>query len=123
MIILKALFSNEDGALWPGRFMNVVTEVGVDPGAIVVPSTAIQTSQSGASVYVLKSDQTVEFRNVQVVRTAGDFTLLASGVKAGETVVTDGQLRLLPGARAEPRQASGAPIVAGGTEPAAAKKS
>lgn len=123
MITLKAVFANEDGALWPGRFMTVVTEVGVDPGAIVVPSTAIQTSQSGASIYVLKSDQTVEFRNVKVARTAGDYTLLVSGVKAGETVVTDGQLRLLPGAKAEPRQASGAPIVAGSAEPAAAKKS
>lgn len=124
MITLKALFANEDGALWPGRYMNVVTEVGMDAGAIVVPSTAIQTSQSGASVYVLKADQTVEFRNVKVARTAGDFTLLTEGVKAGDTVVTDGQLRLLPGAKAEPRQLSGAPVVAGeGVEPAAEKKS
>lgn len=122
MITLKAVFDNEDGALWPGRFVNVLTEVGMDPGAIVVPSTAIQTSQSGASVYVLKSDQTVEFRPVKVTRTAGDYTLLADGVKAGETVVTDGQLRLLPGARAEPRQASGAPALVG-SGVAAAKKS
>jgi multidrug efflux system membrane fusion protein len=121
MITLKALFPNEDGALWPGRFVNVITEVGMDPDAIVVPSTAILTSQSGASVYVLKNDQTVEFRTVKVTRTAGDNTLLSDGVKAGETVVTDGQLRLLPGAKAEPRQASGAPIV-DGAEVAAAKK-
>ncbi|MEO7414088.1 MAG: efflux RND transporter periplasmic adaptor subunit [Opitutaceae bacterium] len=122
MITLKAVFANEDGALWPGRFMNVVTEIGIDRGAIVVPSTAIQRSQSGNSVYVLKDDQTVEFRNVKVIRTSGDNTLLASGVKPGETVVTDGQLRLLPGARAEPRQLSGAPVAAG-TDPEPPKKS
>jgi multidrug efflux system membrane fusion protein len=123
MITLKAQFGNEDGALWPGRFVSVLTDVGVDKAAVVVPSNAIQTSQSGASVYVLKSDRTVEFRNVKIARTTGDSTLISSGVAAGETVVTDGQLRLLPGARAEPRQASGAPIVAAPAEPAAAKKS
>ena len=112
MITLKAVFPNDDGALWPGRFVNVTTEVGVDPGAIVIPSTAVQTSQNGSAVYVLKSDHTVEFRKVRVVRTAGDLTLLSDGVKAGETVVTDGQLRLLPGVKAEPRQPSGAPVVA-----------
>jgi membrane fusion protein, multidrug efflux system len=122
MITLKAIFANEDGALWPGRFVNVMTDVGMDAGAIVVPSTAIQRSQSGASVYVLKGDQTVEFRNVKVARTAGDSTLLTSGVKDGETVVTDGQLRLLPGVKAEPRQPSGEPLVGGGGT-AAAKKS
>ena len=78
------------------------------------------TSQSGASVYVLKNDQTVEFRKVRVARTAGDFTLLTDGVKAGETVVTDGQLRLLPGAKAEPRAPSGAPLAE--NAPAAAPK-
>ncbi|HEX2854409.1 MAG TPA: efflux RND transporter periplasmic adaptor subunit [Opitutaceae bacterium] len=114
MITLKAVFGNEDGALWPGRFMNVVTEIGVDAGAVVIPSNAVQTSQGGASVYVLKSDRTVDFRKIKVARTAGDFTLVAEGVKAGETVVTDGQLRLLPGAKAEPREASGAPIAASG---------
>jgi membrane fusion protein, multidrug efflux system len=122
MITLKAVFANDDGALWPGRFMNVVTEIGIDRAAVVVPSTAIQRSQGGNSVYVLKDDQTVEFRNVKVLRTSGDNTLLASGVKPGETVVTDGQLRLLPGARAEARQLSGAPVAAG-PEPEAPKKS
>ena len=108
MITLKAVFPNEDKALWPGRFVNIVTTVGVDTGAIVVPSTAVQNSQNGATVYVLKADHTVEYRTVQVTRTAGDSTLLADGVKAGETVVTDGQLRLLPGMKAEPRAANGA---------------
>ena len=110
MITLKAVFPNDDQALWPGRFVYVVTQTGLDVGAIVVPSTAIQNSQSGATVYVLKADKTVELRKVKVARTAADSTLLAAGVKAGETVVTDGQLRLLPGAKAEPRAPSGAAL-------------
>ncbi len=111
MITLKALFANDDQALWPGRFVYAITQVGIDPAAIVVPSSAVQNSQNGSTVYVLKSDSTVELRTVKVARTAGDNSLLTSGVKAGETVVTDGQLRLLPGMKAEPRQLSGAPIV------------
>lgn len=117
MITLKAVFPNEDKALWPGRFVYVVTQTGTDLQAIVVPSTAVQNSQSGSTVYVLKPDHTVELRNVKIVRTAGDNTLLADGVKRGETVVTDGQLRLLPGMKAEPRNASGA--VAAASAPAA----
>jgi multidrug efflux system membrane fusion protein len=103
MITLKAVFPNGDRALWPGRFVYVVTQVGVDVGAIVVPSTAVQNSQNGSTVYVLKPDSTVELRPVRVARTTGDSSLLAEGVKAGETVVTDGQIRLLPGMKAEAR--------------------
>jgi len=121
MITLKAEFDNADQALWPGRFVYVVTQTGVDPGAIVVPSTAVQNSQTGSTVFVLKPDSTVEMRNVKVTRTDRDNTLLASGVKAGETVVTDGQLRLLPGMKAEPRAPTGAPL-AGDTAPAGAPK-
>lgn len=120
MITLKAVFPNEDLALWPGRFVYVVTQTGLDEGAIVVPTTAVQNSQSGSTVYVLKADKTVELRKVKVARTAADTSLLASGVKAGETVVTDGQLRLLPGAKAEPRALSGAAL---NTETAPADKS
>ena len=106
MLTLKAVFPNDDQALWPGRFVYVVTQVGVDTGAVVVPSTAVQNSQNGSTVYVLKADRTVELRTVKVARTAGDNTLLAAGIKAGETVVTDGQIRLLPGMKAEPRAAT-----------------
>ena len=120
MVTLKAVFPNEDTALWPGRFVYVVMQVGVDLGATVVPSTAVLNSQGGSTVYVLKPDQTVELRPVKVARTEGDSTLLAEGVKPGETVVTDGQLRLLPGMKAEARQLSGAPVpgpAAGTAEP------
>lgn len=110
MITLKAVFPNEDKALWPGRFVYVVTQTGLDAQALVVPSTAVQNSQNGATAYVLKSDRTVELRTVKVARTDGDNSLLLDGVKSGETVITDGQLRLLPGMKAEPRAASGAPL-------------
>ncbi|MDB6113075.1 MAG: Membrane fusion protein multidrug efflux system [Lacunisphaera sp.] len=112
MITLKAVFPNEDKALWPGRFVYTVTQVGIDVGAIVVPSTAVQNSQNGSTIYVLKSDHTVELRPVKVLRTAGDNTLLADGLKAHETVITDGQIRLLPGMRAEPRAPTGAALEA-----------
>lgn len=101
MIILKAEFDNADQALWPGRFVTVVTQTGVDQGATVVPATAVQTSQNGTTTFVVKADQTVELRTVTVARAAGEFTLLASGVQPGETVVTDGQLRLLPGVKVQ----------------------
>ncbi|MDI1337006.1 MAG: efflux RND transporter periplasmic adaptor subunit [Lacunisphaera sp.] len=110
MIMLKAVFSISDHALWPGRFVYAVTQTGIDPAAIVVPSTAVLNSQNGSTVYVLKADSTVELRPVKVLRTAGDSTLLATGVAAGETVVTDGQLRLLPGMKAEAHALSGAPL-------------
>ena len=121
MVTLKAVFPNEDDALWPGRFVYVVTQVGVDRGAIVVPSTAVQNSQSGSTVYVVKADATVELRTVKVARTDGDNTLLAEGIKAGETVVTDGQLRLLPGMKVEAHRISGQPVTA--DAPAAPKNS
>jgi multidrug efflux system membrane fusion protein len=107
MVTLKATFANGDVAFWPGQFVYVITRTGFDRGSIVVPSTAVQTSQSGSTIYVLKADSTVELRPVKVLRTAGDNSLISSGLKAGETVVTDGQLRLLPGMKAEPRTLAG----------------
>lgn len=100
-IVLKAIFENADHALWPGQYVQVHTEMGVDRDAIVVPTSAVQTGQDHAQVYVVKPDQTVDLHTVVVLRTVDEITLLSSGVKAGETVVTDGQLRLLPGVKVE----------------------
>ncbi len=100
-ITLKALFANTDRALWPGQFVHVMTEVDIDRGVVVVPTTAVQNSQEGSTLFVVKADKTVELRKVKVARTDGDHTLLADGVADGETVVTDGQLRLLPGVKVE----------------------
>lgn len=105
-ITLKATFENSDQALWPGQFVQVQIQIGLDRGALVVPSAAVQNGQNSAQVYVVKADHTIDVRTVKVVRTAGDTTLLSDGVRAGETVVTDGHLRLVPGARVEAKQLS-----------------
>lgn len=100
-IVLKAVFENSNHQLWPGQFVQVQTKTGVDLAVIVVPATAVQAGQTGAQVYVVKADQTVELRPVKVLRSAGDELLIAEGLRSGETVVTDGQLRLVPGAKVQ----------------------
>jgi multidrug efflux system membrane fusion protein len=105
-ITLKALFENKDNKLWPGQFVQVQTQTGLDRGALVVPASAVQNSQSGSMVYVVNPESKVEFRAVKVIRAAGDQLLLADGVRSGETVVTDGQLRLVPGAKVESKNLS-----------------
>ena len=98
-IRIKATFPNSNRRLWPGQFVNVRVRLATDPRAIVVPAVAVQAGPEGQYVYVVKSDQTVELRPVTVARTAGTETILKLGVKPGETVVVDGQLRLVPGSR------------------------
>lgn len=102
-ILLKATFANATHELWPGELVNVDTRLGVDDGVIVVPAPAVENGQDGPQVFVVKPDQTVELRSVKVARTIGNLTVIADGLKEGETVVTDGQLRLVPGARIEVR--------------------
>ena len=99
MIKIKGMFANGDRRLWPGQFVNVVTVLSTDPHATVVPSVTVQTGQQGPYVFVVKQDQTVEMRPVVVARTSGAETIIESGVQEGETVVTDGQVRLNPGSR------------------------
>jgi multidrug efflux system membrane fusion protein len=98
-IKIKASFPNLDRRLWPGQFANVVVQLTTDPNAIVVPTAAVQAGQQGPFVFVVRADKTVEFRPVQVARTSGTDTVIQTGVQPGETVVTDGQLRLVPDAR------------------------
>jgi multidrug efflux system membrane fusion protein len=100
-ILLKATFPNKDQTLWPGQFLNVVLTLTTEKNVIVVPSQAIQTSQNGQYVFVIKDDLTAEMRPVTVDRSVGEITAVAEGLKPGEKVVTDGQLRLIPGARVE----------------------
>lgn len=97
-IKIKGEFANRDGTLWPGLFVNVVLRLSVDPHAIVMPSTAVQQSQRGSYVYVVGQDETVEMRSITVARTEGGESVVAGGLRAGERVVVDGQLRLTPGA-------------------------
>ena len=100
-IALKATFDNRDSALWPGQFLNVRLTLTTEKGAVVAPSAAVQTGQSGQYVFVVRDDMTAEMRAVEVRRTRGEESVIGSGLKPGERVVTDGQLRLAPGARVE----------------------
>jgi len=98
-IRVKGTFPNQDGRLWPGQFVNVVVTLTTDRAAIVVPSVAVQAGQQGSYVFAVKQDQTVEMRPVTVSRIRGTESVIESGVTPGETVVTDGHLRLVPGGR------------------------
>ena len=98
-IRLKATFANQDRRLWPGAFVDVTLQLSIEPQAKVIPAKAVQPSQQGEFVFVVRQDQTVEARTVKIAWTEGDDAVVESGVNAGETVVTDGQLRLTPGAR------------------------
>jgi multidrug efflux system membrane fusion protein len=97
-IRLKATFPNRDRQLWPGEFVQVRVQLAVDPAAIVVPLSAIQTGPKGQYVYVVTSG-TATMRPVTVLRTAERDVVVGEGLRAGEEVVTDGQLRLTPGAK------------------------
>ncbi len=100
-IRLKATFDNPDRRLWPGQFVKVTVTTGVEPNALVVPAQAVQTGQDGPYVYVVKADLTVEPRAVRPGPSADGVVVIAKGLAAGERVVTDGQLRLFPGAKVE----------------------
>ncbi|PYN55440.1 MAG: efflux RND transporter periplasmic adaptor subunit [Candidatus Rokuibacteriota bacterium] len=101
-IQLKATFANTDNVLWPGQFLDV-SLVLTTRTAIVIPSQAIQPGQQGLYVYVVRPDQTVESRPVVLGTRLGGETIIEQGLRASERVVTDGQLRLVPGARIEIR--------------------
>jgi len=98
-IKLKATFDNPDRRLWPGQFARVSLRLTTIDNATVVPSQAVQTGQDGQYVFVVKDDQTVEQRTVTVGQRVQDDTVVQKGLKPGETVVTEGQLRLEPGSR------------------------
>jgi multidrug efflux system membrane fusion protein len=95
-ILLKATFPNGDNALWPGQFVNVTLTLSELTDAVVVPSQAVQVGQDGQFIYVVAADQTVEMRAVKTGITFNNETVVQSGLKTGETIVTDGQLRLAP---------------------------
>jgi multidrug efflux system membrane fusion protein len=110
-IKLKGRFSNSDHRLWPGQFARVSMRVTTIPHALVLPSQAIQTGQDGQFVFVVKADSTVEQQPVTVGQRVGDDVVVEKGLKAGQTVVTEGQLRLEAGTRT---QTGGAPDAGGG---------
>jgi multidrug efflux system membrane fusion protein len=111
-IRIKGTFPNTDGRLWPGQFVNVAVTLTTDPAAIVVPSAAVQAGQQGTYVFAVKPDQSVEIRPITVARIRGAESVIASGVNPGETVVTDGHLRLVPGSRISVKPPAGEPQAA-----------
>jgi len=97
-IALKGLFSNDDGRLWPGQFVDATLILDQRPNTVLVPSQAIQTGLDGSYVFVVDKDMRVHTRSVVTGPNYDGQTVVESGLKSGETVVTDGQLRLVPGA-------------------------
>ena len=97
--LLRATFPNMDMRLYPGQFVDVIVTMPPDGDSIVVPANAVQTTQQGNSIYVVQPDNTVNLVRVDLKRTYGDWAAIAKGISKGDTVVTDGQLALTPGAK------------------------
>jgi multidrug efflux system membrane fusion protein len=98
-IKLKGTFQNASRKLWPGEYVNVTLRMSIQQNALVLPNQAVQTGQDGTYVYVVKDDRTVEMRPVTTGLRVDQDMVIDKGVHAGETVVTEGQLRLAPGSR------------------------
>jgi multidrug efflux system membrane fusion protein len=98
-VLLKVSFDNSLAKLWPGQFVNTVLTLSTIPNAIVVPSQAVQTGLNGTFLWMLKEDKkTAYMQPVVVGQTSGNVTVITSGVRPGQQVITDGQLQLTPGA-------------------------
>jgi multidrug efflux system membrane fusion protein len=100
---LHAIFSNADRTLWPGQFVTVLLMLHEQRNALVVPSQAVQSGPAGQYVYVVKPDLTAAVRDIVIDRTEGAETVVAKGLAPGERVVTNGQLRLVPGIKVAPK--------------------
>ncbi|MER2518125.1 MAG: efflux RND transporter periplasmic adaptor subunit [Candidatus Accumulibacter phosphatis] len=104
---LRASVANRDSGLWPGQFVHAVLALGERADALIVPAEAVQTGPRGSYVFVVGADGKAQLRDVVVERTAGAEALIAEGLAVGETVVVDGQSRLLPGSPIVIRDAAG----------------
>jgi multidrug efflux system membrane fusion protein len=105
-ILLKGRFPNDDGALWPGGFVNIRLQLYVEPDALVIPAAAVVAGQQGNFVFVIQPDSSAATRPVTVNRTAGDFAIVTGDVQAGDRVVVDGQLRLRQGSKVQIKAAA-----------------
>jgi multidrug efflux system membrane fusion protein len=99
MFKLKATFQNRDRRLWPGQFVDVALELSTQKNAIVIPTKAIQNGQQGDYVYVVRADSTAESRAVKQVGTYQNLTLISDGLRAGEQVVVNGHMRVVPNSK------------------------
>jgi multidrug efflux system membrane fusion protein len=105
---LKALFDNSDRALWPGEFVDARAQVATVNAALIVPARAVERGQNGTYVFRIKPDDTVEVCPVTVGHVAEGTAIITDGLAPGDRIVVDGQYRLQPGARVEPRKATAA---------------
>jgi len=96
---LRATFANADQRLWPGEFVSITLTLGADADALVIPDTAVKAGPNGSYVFVIKPDEHAEQRSVEVARSVGREAMIAKGLNAGETVVIDGQSRLVDGTK------------------------
>jgi multidrug efflux system membrane fusion protein len=115
-IKLKGTFQNADKKLWPGQFVRVTLQLTTRPNAVVVPNQAVQTGQDGQFVYVVKDDKTVEMRPVVTSTRVDQELVVDRGLQPGETIVTEGQLRLAPGSRVQVRDGRERPGGRGGQQ-------
>jgi multidrug efflux system membrane fusion protein len=122
MILLKGEFRNSDKLLWPGQFVSVVLNLTEEQDAVVVPAKAVQIGQKGHFVFVVKPDKKAELRNVTVARTIGEETVVSKGVNVGETVVTDGHLKLKDGFPVEIRESLTSGSTGTPTKPASGRE-
>lgn len=99
MITLKGTFANENRRLWPGQYVNAVLNLTTLVGAVVAPAEAVQPGPSGRFVYVVKEDLSVELRPVETSIVLDGEMVVSRGLSGGECVVTEGHLRLTPGAK------------------------
>lgn len=102
-IKLKGTFQNKDKQLWPGQFVRVTLRLTTRPNAVVIPNQAVQNGQDGQFVYVVKNDMRVEMRPVVTSTRVDQELVVDRGLQPGETVVTEGQLRLAPNSRVQVR--------------------
>ncbi|MGH9562430.1 MAG: efflux RND transporter periplasmic adaptor subunit, partial [Terracidiphilus sp.] len=98
-IQLMGTFANTDHRLWPGQYASVRLRLGEQQNVMVVPSQAVQSGQQGPFVFIVKPDKTVDVRQVTVGQAVNDQTEILRGLTIGETVVTDGQVSLVPGTK------------------------
>jgi len=112
-IKLKATFTNKDLRLWPGQFTRVSVRLSTLHEATVIPSQAVQVGQDGQFVFVVKPDSTVEQRSVTLAQRFGEIVVIDKGLTPGETIVTEGQLRLEQGTKVQPVDSNGTPAEGG----------
>lgn len=103
-IRLKATFPNADRKLWPGQFANATLRLTTEQNCITVPAIAVQAGPQGSYVWLVKPDQTAEMRKVRLLRTQSDISIITEGLQTGDSVVVEGQLRVVPGAKLQVMQ-------------------